>query len=133
MGDGVFSEGMVGEGFAVEPAEGKVYAPADCTVSMVFETKHAIGCTSVDGAEFIIHVGIDTVQLDGKPYDIQVQAGDKLKKGDLMGAFDMDAITAAGYRLTTPVVITNADEYTGFQLVKSGAVQPGETVFTASK
>lgn len=133
VGDGVFSEGMVGEGFAVEPAEGKVYAPADCTVSMVFETKHAIGCTSVDGAEFIIHVGIDTVQLDGKPYDIQVQAGDKLKKGDLMGAFDMDAITAAGYRLTTPVVITNADEYTGFQLVKSGAVQPGETVFTASK
>lgn len=134
VNDGVFSEGMVGEGFAVEPSEGKVYAPTDCTVSMVFETKHAIGCTSADGAEFIIHVGIDTVQLDGKPYDVKVKAGDELKKGDLMGTFDMDMITSAGYRLTTPVVITNADEYANFELVKTGDVQPGgETVFTASK
>ena len=127
VGDGVFSEGMVGEGFAIEPTGNKVYAPADCTVSMVFETKHAIGLVA-GSMELIIHVGIDTVQLDGKPFTIQVKDGDVLKQGDLIGSFDAKMIQDAGYRLTTPVVITNADAFSDLSIVKRGAVKPGEPV-----
>ena len=127
VGDGVFSEGMVGEGFAIEPTGNKVYAPADCTVSMVFETKHAIGLIA-GSMELIIHVGIDTVQLDGKPFTIQVKDGDVLKQGDLIGSFDAKMIQDAGYRLTTPVVITNADAFSDLSIVKRGAVKPGEPV-----
>lgn len=127
VGDGVFSEGMVGEGFAIEPTGNKVYAPADCTVSMVFETKHAIGLIA-GSMELIIHVGIDTVQLDGKPFTIQVKDGDVLKQGDLIGSFDAKMIQDAGYRLTTPVVVTNADAFSDLSIVKRGAVKPGEPV-----
>ena len=127
VGDGVFSEGMVGEGFAIEPTGNKVYAPADCTVSMVFETKHAIGLVA-GSMELIIHVGIDTVQLDGKPFTIQVKDGDVLKQGDLIGSFDAKIIQDAGYRLTTPVVVTNADAFSDLSIVKRGAVKPGEPV-----
>ncbi|MCF2670539.1 PTS transporter subunit EIIC [Butyricicoccus pullicaecorum] len=127
VGDGVFSEGMVGEGFAIEPTGNKVYAPADCTVSMVFETKHAIGLVA-GNMELIIHVGIDTVQLDGKPFTIQVKDGDVLKQGDLIGSFDAKMIQDAGYRLTTPVVVTNADAFSDLSIVKRGAVKPGEPV-----
>ena len=127
VGDGVFSEGMVGEGFAIEPTGNKVYAPADCTVSMVFETKHAIGLVA-GSMELIIHVGIDTVQLDGKPFTIQVKDGDVLKQGDLIGSFDAKMIQDAGYRLTTPVVVTNADAFSDLSIVKRGAVKPGEPV-----
>lgn len=130
--DGVFSAGMVGRGFAVEPSGNEILAPADCTISMVFETRHAVGFTTPSGAECIIHVGIDTVQLNGKPFTIQVHEGDVLKKGDRIGSFDREQILRAGLRLTTPVVITNADAYTQFHLLKTGPVQPGETVFTAS-
>ena len=127
VGDGVFSEGMVGEGFAIEPTGNKVYAPADCTVSMVFETKHAIGLVA-GSMELIIHVGIDTVQLDGKPFTIQVKDGDVLKQGDLIGSFDAKMIQDAGYRLTTPVVVTNSDAFSDLSIVKRGAVKPGEPV-----
>ena len=118
---------MVGEGFAIEPTGNKVYAPADCTVSMVFETKHAIGLVA-GSMELIIHVGIDTVQLDGKPFTIQVKDGDVLKQGDLIGSFDAKMIQDAGYRLTTPVVVTNADAFSDLSIVKRGAVKPGEPV-----
>ncbi len=128
VADGVFSEKMVGDGFAVEPADTKIYAPTDCTVMMVFGTKHAIGLTTPDGCEMIIHVGLDTVQLDGAPFTIQVKAGDVLKKGDLIGSFDEKMILDAGYRTVTPVVITNVDQYSGFELLKTGAVQAGEDV-----
>lgn len=127
--DGVFSAGMVGEGFAIEPSGNQVFAPADCTVQMVFETKHAVGLV-VGDMELIIHVGIDTVQLDGKPFDIRVKEGDTLRKGDLIGSFDRDMIEQSGRRLTTPVVVTNVDQFSKFELSKTGDVNVGDTVFT---
>ncbi len=128
IGDGVFSEKMVGEGFAIEPSSNEVYAPADCEVATVFGTKHAIGLLTADGVELLIHIGIDTVQLNGAPYTINVKEGDKLRKGDLIGSFDSKAIVDAGYRTVTPVVVTNSDAYTGFELVKTGAAAVGDDV-----
>lgn len=126
--DGVFSEKMVGEGFAVEPSEGRVYAPADCEVATVFGTRHAVGLLTTGGVELLIHVGIDTVQLNGAPYTINVKEGDKLRKGDLIGSFDIRAITDAGYRTVTPVVVTNSDVYTTFRLDKTGTVKAGDEI-----
>ena len=120
---------MVGEGFAIEPSGNQVFAPADCTVQMVFETKHAVGLV-VGDMELIIHVGIDTVQLDGKPFDIRVKEGDTLRKGDLIGSFDRDMIEQSGRRLTTPVVVTNVDQFSKFELSKTGDVNVGDAVFT---
>lgn len=128
VADGVFSEKMVGDGFAVEPSDNKVYAPADCEVATVFGTKHAIGLVTPDGCELLIHLGIDTVQLNGAPFTIDVKEGDKLKTGDCIGSFDEKAILDAGYRTVTPVVVTNADAYTSFRLLKTGTVQAGEDV-----
>lgn len=130
VADGVFSEKMVGDGFAVEPTDNQVYAPADCEVATVFGTKHAIGLTTTDGVELLIHLGIDTVQMNGAPFTIDVQEGDKLKKGDKIGSFDEKMIVEAGYRTVTPVVVTNSDAYASFTLQKTGDVQAGEAVLT---
>ena len=126
VADGVFSEKMVGDGFAVEPTDNQVYAPADCEVTTVFGTKHAIGLTTPEGCELLIHLGIDTVQLNGAPFTINIKEGDTLKKGDLIGSFDEKAILDAGYRTVTPVVVTNSDAYTSFQLLKTGDTAHGE-------
>ena len=126
VADGVFSEKMVGDGFAVEPTDNQVYAPADCEVTTVFGTKHAIGLTTPEGCELLIHLGIDTVQLNGAPFTINIKEGDTLKKGDLIGSFDEQAILDAGYRTVTPVVVTNSDAYTSFQLLKTGSTTHGE-------
>ena len=126
VADGVFSEKMVGDGFAVEPADNQVYAPADCEVTTVFGTKHAIGLTTPEGCELLIHLGIDTVQLNGAPFTINIKEGDTLKKGDLIGSFDEKAILDADYRTVTPVVVTNSDAYTSFQLLKTGDTAHGE-------
>lgn len=128
VADGVFSEKMVGDGFAVEPTDNQVYAPADCEVATVFGTKHAIGLVTPEGCELLIHLGIDTVQLNGAPFTIEVKEGDTLKKGDRIGSFDEKAILDAGYRTVTPVVVTNADAYTAFRLVKTGDAAHGEDV-----
>ena len=130
VADGVFSEKMVGDGFAVEPTDNQVYAPADCEVMTVFGTKHAIGLTTTDGVELLIHLGIDTVQMNGAPFTIEVKEGDKLKKGDKIGSFDEKMIVEAGYRTVTPVVVTNADAYTSFTLQKTGKVSAGDDVLT---
>ena len=130
IGDGVFSEKMVGDGFAVEPTGSEVYAPADCTVATVFGTKHAIGLTTSEGCELLIHLGIDTVQLGGAPFTIHVKEGDTLKKGDLIGSFDAQAILDAGYRTVTPVVVTNSDEYTSFQMLHTGDTVHGTDVLS---
>ena len=128
--DGVFSEKMVGDGFAVEPTDNQVYAPADCEVATVFGTKHAIGLTTTDGVELLIHLGIDTVQMNGAPFTIDVKEGDKLKKGDKIGSFDEKMIVEAGYRTVTPVVVTNSDAYATFILQKTGKVSAGDEVLT---
>ena len=130
VADGVFSEKMVGDGFAVEPTDNQVYAPADCEVMTVFGTKHAIGLTTTDGVELLIHLGIDTVQMNGAPFTIEVKEGDKLKKGDKIGSFDEKMIVEAGYRTVTPVVVTNSDAYTSFTQQKTGKVSAGDDVLT---
>lgn len=128
--DDVFSEGMLGEGAAIEPDEGKVVAPCDCTVVNVFDTKHAIGLVTPDGAELLIHIGIDTVRLNGEGYDIKVKAGDALKTGDLIGTFDMAAIKKAGYPLTTPVIVTNSDDFSEVNMAQGGKVKAGDAILT---
>ena len=94
--DPVFSEEMMGKGVAIKPAVGKVFSPVDGEVAMVFDTKHAVTLASADGAEILIHIGLDTVSLGGAPFNVVVEAGSKVKTGDLLVEFDMDAIKAAG-------------------------------------
>ena len=126
--DPTFAEEMLGKGVAIEPSEGKVYAPCDGTVAMVFETKHAISFESAKGVEILVHVGIDTVMLKGEHYKACVADGDTVKKGDLVLEFDMDGIREAGYKLVTPVVICNTDDYKNVKGITGMEVKPGDTV-----
>lgn len=114
--DPVFSSGALGKGVAVKPAEGKVYAPFDAMVEVLFETKHAIGLKSVEGIDLLIHIGIDTVNLKGQYFKARIAQGDTVKKGDLLVEFDPAAIADAGYDTTTPVVVTNADAYASVEI-----------------
>jgi PTS system beta-glucosides-specific IIC component len=109
--DKVFSEEIMGKGMAIKPSEGKVVAPFDGTVEMVFHTNHAIGLKSNLGVEVLIHIGIDTVNLNGEYFTSYVQKGDKVKQGQLLIEFDLNNIQKAGYETTTPVVITNSADY----------------------
>jgi PTS system beta-glucosides-specific IIC component len=109
--DEAFSTGALGRGIAIEPSEGKVVSPVDGVLTTLFPTGHAIGITSDNGAEILIHVGMDTVQLDGKYFTPKAAQGDRVKAGQLLLEFDMKAIKKEGYSLTTPVVITNSDSY----------------------
>ncbi len=106
--DETFAAGILGFTVGVRPAEGKVFAPADGTVSMLFDTHHAIGL-EIDGVELLIHVGVDTVSLEGKHFTPHIKTGDKVQAGQLLLGFDGAAIEAAGYHQTTAVIITNAD------------------------
>ena len=121
--DAVFSSGMMGAGFAVEPSEYKVYAPMDGEIVSIFDTKHAIGIKSINGTELLIHVGLDTVELKGQYFELKKQVGESIQKGDLLLEFDGDAIRKAGYSLITPVILTGCEslsfEKTG-QEVKHG-------------
>ncbi len=109
--DAAFASGTLGQGVAITPTEGKVTAPFDGTVVMLFPTKHAVGLMSDNGCEIIIHVGMDTVQLNGKYFEAHVKEGDKVKKGDLLISFDKDAIEKEGYSLDTPILVTNTKDY----------------------
>lgn len=122
--DEVFSAGVLGQGAAIRPVKGELYSPADGTVTMVPETRHAISVMDNSGAEILMHIGMDTVKLNGKGYELQVKEGDKVHKGQLLIKFDIDAIRAAGYDLTTPVVITNSDDLKVTTLTE-GKIQPG--------
>lgn len=108
--DEAFGSGAMGQGVGIEPAEGRVYAPFDGTVEMIFDTKHAIGLTSSDGISLLIHVGLDTVELNGQYFTAHVSAGDSIKKGQLLLEFDLDKI-AEKYKTVTPVLVVNTDEY----------------------
>ena len=127
VGDGVFSEKMLGNGIAVEPEEGTIMAPFDGTIAAVFDTKHAIGLVSDTGLELLIHIGIDTVQLNGKYYDIKVKNGDQIKKGDVIGTVDLEGIRSEGYRTITPIIVSNTDNYNEFK-EKTGTVTAGEEI-----
>ena len=128
--DAVFSSEMLGKGFGVEPSEGKAYAPVDGEVTTVFDTKHALGLMSENGVELLIHIGMDTVKLNGRGFDVKVKAGDQVKAGDLLAEFDMDLIKSEGYPVTTAVVITNTDDCEAIGEVKTGAVTKDTDVLT---
>ena len=128
--DAVFSSEMLGKGFGVEPSEGKAYSPVDGEVTTVFDTKHALGLMSENGVELLIHIGMDTVKLNGRGFDVKVKAGDQVKAGDLLAEFDMDLIKSEGYPVTTAVVITNTDDCEAIGEVKTGAVTKDTDVLT---
>ena len=130
--DSTFSEKMLGDGFAVIPSEGKIYAPADGEVSMVFDTLHAVTMTTDQGVELLIHVGLDTVTLKGDPFKAHVTAGDHVKKGDLLMDADLEKIMAAGLNTITPVLVCNTDDYEKITLLKEGEVTPGEEIIKIS-
>ena len=111
VSDPTFGEELLGKGLAIIPTVGKVVAPIDGTVSMVFDTKHAISMISESGIEILIHVGLDTVTLKGAPFTVHVEADQKVKAGDLMLEFDIEAIKAVGLDVTSPIVICNTDDY----------------------
>lgn len=116
--DETFASGVLGEGIGVRPAEGKVYAPFDGTVAAVFDTKHAIGLEAAEGFEVLIHIGIDTVSLNGGPFTVHVEAGDSVKAGQLLAEFDMEQIQAAGLETVSPIIITNPGAYQDIQITK---------------
>ncbi|MDO5411106.1 MAG: beta-glucoside-specific PTS transporter subunit IIABC [Lachnospiraceae bacterium] len=128
VADEVFSSGALGNGAAIEPSDNKVYAPVDAVVESIFDTKHAIGLTTADGMELLIHVGIDTVKLNGAPFTVKTAVGNQVKAGDLLLEFDAEAIKAAGCPLTTPVIITNSDDYESIALCADGNVAHGDTI-----
>lgn len=131
--DPTFASGVLGKGMAVIPAKGEVTAPCDATVETVFDTKHAIGLTGDNGAELLIHVGMDTVQLKGEYFTAHVKDGDHVKKGQLLLTFDMEKIKEAGYEITTPFIVTNSDAYSDVKLIKEGNVTTDSKVLEIVK
>lgn len=126
--DEVFSQKILGEGAAVEPSEGKLYAPCDGKIDSVFDTKHAVNMVSSDGVEILLHIGIDTVKLGGQYFEAHVSDGQEVKKGDLLISFDMDKIKAAGYKVTTPIIIGNTDDYASVEPVAQNSVSAGDMI-----
>lgn len=126
--DQVFSQGMLGKGMAIEPINGKVVSPIDGTVTTVFPTKHAIGLVDDYGMEVLIHIGIDTVSLDGKPFTMNVNKGDHVSIGDSLASVDLDQIKTAGLPTTTMLVITNSNDFEDIALIASGKVATEEPV-----
>lgn len=126
--DEVFSQKILGEGAAVEPSEGKLYAPCDGKIDSVFDTKHAVNMVSDDGVEILLHIGIDTVKLGGQYFEAHVSDGQEVKKGDLLISFDMDKIKAAGYKMTTPIIIGNTDDYASVEPVAQNSVSAGDMI-----
>lgn len=126
--DKTFSTGVLGQGCAIIPKEGKVIAPFDGTVETIFDTKHAIGIKSSDGVEVLIHVGINTVELGGEYFQGFVQEGDSIRKGQLLLTFQAEKIREAGYDITTPLIVTNSEDYKEISAAGMGAVRQGERV-----
>ncbi len=128
VNDPVFSSGAMGQGIAVKPSQDVVYAPADAEVTIVFPTGHAYGLKTANGAEILIHVGIDTVSMNGEGFDQKVAQGDKVKAGDVLGTFDSNKIAAAGLDDTTMVIVTNTADYASVAPVATGSVAKGDAV-----
>jgi glucose PTS system EIICBA or EIICB component len=133
VGDGVFSSGMLGQGIAIEPSNGRSVSPVKGVISTVFETKHAIGITSDEGVEILIHIGLDTVQLNGKYFTTHVKVGDKVNPGDLLVEFDMENIKAEGYPVVTPVIITNTSDYKQIASIASGSVKEKDNLLKITR
>ena len=131
--DPTFAEGMLGNGIAIEPSDGKVYAPCDATVDMMFTTGHAVSLVADFGAEILIHVGLETVSLEGKPFTVHAASGDKVKKGQLLIEVDLEAVKAAGLPTITPVVICNTDDYPTFNTFVGKDVTNEDAVIELAK
>lgn len=130
--DPTFSEKILGDGFAVIPSDGKIYAPADGEITAVFDTLHAITMTTDKGTEILIHIGLDTVILKGEPFTAHISAGSQVKKGDLMMEADIEKIKAAGFNTITPILIGNTEKYNKITLIKEGEAEPGDEVLSLS-
>ena len=126
--DEAFASGVLGDGIAIEPSDGELVAPTDGEISSTFETHHAVGMTTADGAELLMHIGIDTVKLGGKHFTYLVNEGDKVKRGQPLIRFELEAIKAEGYPVTTPVIVCNTDDYAVVEAKASGTVKQGDAL-----
>ena len=132
VNDPTFSDEILGKGLAIRPTGNEVFAPCDGKIEMMFDTGHAVSMTSNDGIEILIHVGLETVNLKGKYYQVHAANGDQVKKGDLLMDVDLDKITGAGLNTVTPVLICNTDDYEKISLKKEGEVSLDEAVLSIS-
>lgn len=128
--DAAFASEAMGKGMAIEPSEGKLYSPVSGVVSTIFRTGHCIAVVSDDGVEVLIHIGIETVKLKGKYFDVKVEEGATVKQGDLLIEFDLEQIKKEGYQSTTPIIITNTANYSDVIGTKKAAITPGEDLMT---
>jgi len=133
ISDSAFSSGALGKGVAINPTEGRLISPVSGTVSALFGTHHAIGIKTEHGAELLVHIGMDTVQLDGEHFKAHVSQGDQIEEGQLLIEFDIESIRKAGYEIITPVVITNSDQYNILETVEEGNIEIGKPIITLEK
>lgn len=133
VSDPTFAEGILGKGAAVVPGGNRFFSPADGTVTTVFPTGHAAAITTDDGAEVLIHIGVDTVKLDGKYFTSHVKDGQKVSRGELLLEADLEQIKAAGYDTVTSIVICNTDDFAEVEMAEAGDVAAGDTVLTLRK
>ena len=133
VNDPIFGEGILGHGVAIQPTEGKIYAPVDGEVTLLFDTLHAVSMTSEDGVEILVHIGLDTVALKGEHFIAHTQTGAKVKKGDLLLEVDLEQVKAAGYDVITPMVICNTSDYEAVEAVTGNVVAPGDLILEITK
>ncbi|HIW21967.1 MAG TPA: PTS glucose transporter subunit IIA [Candidatus Dorea intestinavium] len=133
VNDPTFGEEILGKGVAIKPTNGKVYAPVDGKVTMMFETKHAFSMLSAQGAEILVHIGLDTVTLKGKHFTAHVGNDAEVKKGDLLLEFDVEALKAEGFDVISPMVITNSDDFKEIIRETNKDVKPGDQVMELVK
>lgn len=133
VSDPTFSDEILGKGAAVIPSDNRICSPVDGTVATVFPTGHAAAVTSSEGAEVLIHVGLDTVKLDGKHFTIHASEGQEVKKGDLLIEADIEQIKAEGYDIITPIIICNSDEFKEICMEEPGDVSQGDDILTLKK
>lgn len=131
--DEVFSSGMLGDGIAIQPSDGKLVAPCAGVVGHVFDTHHAMNIVSDFGCEILLHIGLDTVKLKGKGFDVKVKEGERVNKGDLLCVFDPEIIKGAGLKTTTPMVITNSNEFIKIEARPKCAINTGDSVLKIEK
>lgn len=131
--DPTFSEGLLGDGIAIIPSDGRICAPCNATVDTMFETGHAVSLAAENGAEVLIHIGLETVGLEGKPFTIHCKNGQKVKKGDLLIEADLEAIKAAGLNTITPMLVCNSSDFQKFEKITGSAVTAGDVVIRLEK
>lgn len=130
--DKTFSQKIMGDGIAIVPTEGKIYAPINGTISALLDTKHAYGITSDEGYELLIHIGQDTVNLKGEHFTTVVKEGDYIKKGDLLGTFDIKAISNKGYNLATPIIVIAGSNVLIKEKAKNGSINVGDALLVVA-